>query len=64
MFDVIAFDADDTLWHNENMAFKKMFVWSYGLQSVFFARHKFDSKRFVMIGNSLKSDILPVLAIG
>ncbi len=28
------------------------------------ARHNFDPQRLVMIGNSLKSDILPVLAIG
>ncbi len=28
------------------------------------ARHQFDPRRMMMIGNSLKSDILPVLAIG
>lgn len=27
-------------------------------------RHKLDAKRFLMVGNSLKSDILPVLEIG
>ena len=27
-------------------------------------RHKLDPQRFLMIGNSMKSDILPVLAIG
>ncbi len=28
------------------------------------ARHKIDPQRFLMVGNSLKSDILPVLALG
>ncbi len=28
------------------------------------ARHRFDPQRFVMVGNSLKSDVLPVLALG
>lgn len=27
-------------------------------------RHKIDPRRFLMVGNSLKSDILPVLALG
>jgi|JI9StandDraft_1071089.scaffolds.fasta_scaffold106426_2 putative hydrolase of the HAD superfamily len=29
-----------------------------------FARHSIDPSRFVMIGNSLKSDILPILGLG
>ena len=28
------------------------------------ARHRLDPQRFLMIGNSLKSDVLPVLALG
>jgi putative hydrolase of the HAD superfamily len=29
-----------------------------------FRRHGIDASRFLMVGNSLKSDILPVLALG
>ncbi len=35
-----------------------------GSYAALFRRHAIDPKRFLMVGNSLKSDILPVLALG
>jgi putative hydrolase of the HAD superfamily len=35
-----------------------------GSYAALFRRHAIDPRRFLMVGNSLKSDILPVLALG
>lgn len=35
-----------------------------GTYATVFRRHGIDPRRFLMVGNSLKSDILPVLALG
>ena len=35
-----------------------------GSYAALFRRHSIDPRRFLMVGNSLKSDILPVLALG
>jgi putative hydrolase of the HAD superfamily len=55
----IGFDADDTLWHNESIFEKDASVYRRLLD-----RHGIAPEEFVMVGNSLKSDILPVLELG
>jgi putative hydrolase of the HAD superfamily len=66
MIDIIAFDADDTLWHNEPLfldtksRFQKLLTTYHSPE----AKHGVEPGGFLMIGDSLRSDILPVLEIG
>lgn len=47
------FDAIEILHEKDEAAYTRAF-----------ARHGIDPERFVMVGNSLKSDILPILGLG
>ena len=68
---VIGLDADDTLWHNETI-FERVHERYRELLSSYhdaaygrvLRRHGVALEEFAMVGNSLKSDILPVLALG
>ncbi len=71
---VIAFDADDTLWSNEPF-FQEIEKQYTDLIEVMSDKTEKEYQRmlnilqiapseFVMIGNSLKSDIQPVLSLG
>lgn len=47
--------------------FSHIEIWSEKDEEAYralFAKHKLDPARFLMVGNSLKSDVLPVLACG
>ena len=62
-FDLIAFDGDDTLWHNERSyrAGRQRFQQVLAQSGVTLSE---DPAHFLMIGNLLRSDVLPVIAAG
>ena len=59
-FDVIGFDADDTLWHSEDTDYQGR-SHSPEFQG---CKERVEPQRFCMVGNSVRSDILPVLELG
>ena len=80
-FDVIAFDADDTLWHNERLytnaqaRFASLLAAYHPAEWVNARLSQTESRNIehfgygiksfdLMVGNSPRSDILPVLELG
>ena len=82
-FDVVVFDADDTLWRSEDyfILHQMRKVRASGLMGHFgrvrvveeknvetyrsvFDEWSIDPAAIVMIGNSLKSDVLPIMEMG
>ena len=69
---IVVFDGDDTLWHNEDdyqathREFESLLAPWAGPETAASTldRHGIEADDFVMVGNSLRSDVLPVIELG
>lgn len=55
----IGFHADDTLWHNQ-----RDFQMTQAHVAQLLSEHADHAARGLMVGNSMRSDVLPMIAAG
>lgn len=64
MIELVGFDGDDTLWHSEGYYRAANDEFERILYRRVLAEFDVPAERFAMVGNSLRSDIQPVLELG